>query len=149
MWKVVNVLQFVVYFLIWQVNVPPNANIFIKQVKNLAFFEFLTDWIFTLLDEKFKDCSDTEKCGNFFEQVAQSALFRNAGVMAVTALCLTLTTAALGILYIVGKYSSKVLSVVVKIKNALFWNTFIRYTLQSTLKLQISAVIVLYFTTEA
>ena len=129
MWKVVNVLQFVVYCLIWQINVPPNASIFIEQVKNLAFFEFLTDWIFTLLDNKFKDCPEKEKCGNVFEQVAQSTLFRNAGVMAVAAAGLALTTAGLAILYITGKKSAKVLAYAVKIKNALFWNTFIRYTL--------------------
>ena len=29
MWKVINVLQFVIYFLVWQINVPPNAKFFI------------------------------------------------------------------------------------------------------------------------
>ena len=47
----------------------------------------------------------------------------------MAAVGLALTTAGLGILYLIAKKSSKVLSVAVKIKNTLFWNSFIRYTL--------------------
>ena len=60
MWKVINVLQFVVFYLMWQINVPPNASIFIEQVRNLAFFEFVTDWIFNWLASKEKSCQDEE-----------------------------------------------------------------------------------------
>ena len=126
---------------------PPNAQFFIKQVRNLAFFEFLTDWIFAWLDEKFKNCNEEDSCSNIFVRIGQNKLFRNSGVMAVAAGCLVITSVGLGALYLIGKKSSKVISIAKEIKKAMFWNTFIRYVLQSTLKLQMSAVSVLYIAT--
>ena len=82
-----------------------------------------------------------------FVRIGQNKLFRNSGVMAVAAGCLIITSVMLGALYFIGKKSSKLLSFAKEIKKAMFWNTFIRYVLQSTLKLQMSAVSVLYIAT--
>ena len=45
----------------WRVT---NAHTFIKEVRNLAFFEFLTDWIFELLTPTENNCEVTKgiKC---------------------------------------------------------------------------------------
>ena len=65
MWKVINVLQFVVYFLVWKINVDPLAKEFIGQVKNLAFFEFLTDQIFDWINRSKLQCKMEGKCSGF------------------------------------------------------------------------------------
>ena len=50
LWNVINLLQFVIYFQKWNVNIDPEANVFIDQIRSLALFEFFdtkfaTDWI--------------------------------------------------------------------------------------------------------
>ena len=43
LWKMVNMLQFVVFMREreWQVRVPDEANVWLKELKSLALFEFI------------------------------------------------------------------------------------------------------------
>ena len=41
MWKIANMLQFVIFFIHWQINISPEAEVIIKQMKKLALFEFI------------------------------------------------------------------------------------------------------------
>ena len=41
LWNMVNILQFVVYFENWNVNMHPEAQIYIGSIKKLALFEFV------------------------------------------------------------------------------------------------------------
>ena len=45
LWKAINVIQFIVFFLVWQVNITFYGVIFLEYLKNLAFFEFLKELI--------------------------------------------------------------------------------------------------------
>ena len=73
-----NLLQFLIFFQFWKINIAPSAQLIITQSRKLALFEFLdttffTDWIKGLLgmeveeelDEDFcdvevEDCSDDQ-----------------------------------------------------------------------------------------
>ena len=109
MWKVINVLQFVVFFLIWQINVPSEASIFIEQVRNLAFFEFVTDWIFDWLATEEDDCLDAEEveCDvvntqSSIDRLGSDNFLKNAGFMALAGLGLIVGLVALGLLFTIG-----------------------------------------------
>ena len=66
LWNMVNLLQFVVFMRIWQILIPPKADIFLEQLKSLALFEFLpTDKIRDAFkgmvgskEEKCEECVD-------------------------------------------------------------------------------------------
>ena len=50
LWNMVNLLQFLVFFQYWKINVHPSAQLIITQIRKLALFEFLdttwfTEWI--------------------------------------------------------------------------------------------------------
>ena len=63
--------------------------------------------------------------------------------MAAAGVCIVIAVGILGLFFVIGKLSVKARSVYKAIYNAIVWNPMIRYVLQSTLKLQMSAVIVL------
>lgn len=81
LWNMVNILQFLVFFENWKINIHPTAMMIIIQIRKLALFEFLDtkfliDWIKSALGipsddiealrdkreycdlEKVKDCTD-------------------------------------------------------------------------------------------
>ena len=72
MWKVINVLQFVVFFLFWQIAIDPFAQTFIEQVRNLAFFEFLTDWAFQWIERKKEQCANDDTCNSLIIDIGSS-----------------------------------------------------------------------------
>ena len=45
LWKAVDVIQFIVFFSYWKVNISFYAILLIEYAKNLAFFEFLQEII--------------------------------------------------------------------------------------------------------
>ena len=63
--------------------------------------------------------------------------------MAVAGFGIVLSLAVLGIFFALGKLSAGAMKVYTTIYNALVWNSLLRYVLQSTLKLQISAAAIL------
>lgn len=81
LWNMVNILQFLVFFENWKINIHPTAMMIITQIRKLALFEFLDtkfliNWIKSALGippddiealrdkreycdlEKVKDCTD-------------------------------------------------------------------------------------------
>ena len=85
---------------------PRNASDFIEQVRNLAFFEFLTDWVFDLYKSDESQC-ETECSGDEsrvgVDRLGSSNFLKNAGFMALAGIGLILTLLALAILIVVGK----------------------------------------------
>lgn len=41
LWKMVNLLQFIVFMRLWLVKIPAEADMFLKSLRALALFEFL------------------------------------------------------------------------------------------------------------
>jgi len=46
LWNLVNLLQFLIFMQMWQVKLPDFARIIFKELKNLAFLEFLPTGFF-------------------------------------------------------------------------------------------------------
>ena len=140
MWKVINVLQFIVYYPLWQVYIPPKAYILMQEFRKLAFFEFL-ELIYKRDDE---NCSipisnedgkkDCNKMG--FHRLGSEDFLKNSGVLIIIGVII-LTSAlivVIGLSFIAHRIA-KVKQLVIKVKKKIFWNAFIRYVFQSTIKL--------------
>ena len=134
LWKMVSLLQFVVYMRIWLTNVPVKADIFIDSLRSMAFFEFLPqeeignaimDWLGIETD-----CKKTDSCKN--------SIFAQFSVVIIAAVLILLVIVILILFFVLKKISPKVESCYVKLKNSLFYGTFIRYILLSTLKIQMT-----------
>ena len=134
MWKVINVLQFIVFYQIWQINFPPKASIFVETLKNLAFFEFLQEWAKQMLEQKAEECnsSDDYFCRTFQlktgdERLGLRNFLENAGVMVLGAVILGVAVISTVVLLTLSFASKSVKILYLKVKQAIFWNSFIRY----------------------
>ena len=46
LWNMVNLLQFEVFMLLWQISIPYKAEAFLKYIKLLALMEFIpSEWL--------------------------------------------------------------------------------------------------------
>ena len=70
-----------------------------------------------------------------------------AAVSVVAAIALAVILVILVILFFTKRYSGKLMKLYHTIKKKIFWNAFIRYLLQETLKLQIMASAIIVLTT--
>ena len=144
LWNMVNLLQFAVFMRIWQVRIPSETDIFLKTLKTLALFEFLpTDQIDDKLIEWFggdeaSDCeetsSDSEECKNIEEE----SIFDQLAVVIIAAFVIFLLCFVLIILRLLLLVCPKVKRCFDGLKRKLFFGTFLRYLLLSTLKVQIT-----------
>ena len=134
MWNAINVLQFIVYYPDWQIIIPPMAGSFLVVLKNLAFFIFIQDIAKSALNEFEEGCQGNEESSlckllALKEGLSSSSFVEDAGVMILGAAVLVAALVGVGFLFIIGKMSTTVAKFYVKIKELLFFNTFIRYVL--------------------
>ena len=154
LWNMVNLLQFEVFMLLWQISIPYKAEAFLKYIKLLALmefipFEWLTDSITDLIgiecDSEVEQCSETpddaEKQG--LSKLGSSNVVKNMGIMLLVAVAILIVLIVVLLSQSCVRRDHRLLKVYLMIKKRLFWNTFIRYVLQSELKLLISACSVL------
>lgn len=104
LWKMVSLLQFVVYMRIWLTNVPVKADIFIDSLRSMAFFEFLPqeeignaimDWLGIETD-----CKKTDSCKN--------TIFAQFSVVIIVAVLILLVLVILILFFVLKKISPKV-----------------------------------------
>ena len=104
LWKMVNLLQFIVYMRIWLNNVPVKADIFIDSLRSMAFFEFLPqekigntimDWLGIETD-----CKKSDSCKN--------TLFAQLSVVIIAAAIILLLFVILIIFFVLKQISPKV-----------------------------------------
>ena len=168
LWNTVNILQFAVFMSLWQLSYPNNGRRFLGKLKELALMEFLpTDDVINFLSElmglddeegKCEDCdivmstrrldeadeSADDNTDEHSDQLTVSSLgsqnlVRNLGIMLVIALIIALLLLLDRLLKLLVKRYSWLQKLYKLIHDKIFYNLFIRYILQSTLKIQIAA----------
>ena len=101
LWNMVNLLQFEVFMLLWQISIPYKAEAFLKYIKLLALMEFIpsawfTDAVSELLDvqceEENSTCQDSvdesEKTG--LSKLGSTNIVTNMGIMLLVAVFILL-----------------------------------------------------------
>ena len=110
-----NILQFIVYYELIKVNVAAHSQLFLVQLKSIALGEFIPyEWI--------------------SENINGAHLIREMGSVILIGVGILITTIVLLLLGLLRK-NKKMNGVILKIKQKLFFNAFIRYSLQSYLKI--------------
>ena len=154
MWKVINVLQFVVFYTIWQIYIPPKSFSLILEFRKLVFFEFAKEWIMAyLFTHEGNEEVNSEEHGlrrlsltdPEEHRLGTDDFLRNAGAMALFLIVIVLVLILMILLFFIGRRHTRVYNFYLKLKKKVFWNLPLRYVMQSALKLQIasSSVIVL------
>ena len=118
MWKIINVLQFIVFFNVWQAYIPPKARMLIEEYRKLAFFEVISDQVLRLVGLKTAECkATTEEAQNYCEiyrkdtdehRLGTKDFLENAGVMGVGLGFLVLLLIILLILLVLGRRNAKI-----------------------------------------
>ena len=182
LWNMVNLLQFLVFFQYWKINIDETAQMFTTQIRKLALFEFIdtsffTDFMKDLFgtgEEEVDEICDVEiyydcvkendksllrsrrrflqKNKNATEGTEQEAsdeqdLQRLGSASIMENLGIWLLFSALGgilllvivVLAVVLRKNQKVINIITQIKEKIFWNSLIRFVIQGTLGMQISA----------
>ena len=129
----VTLLQFVVFMRQWLIVVPAEADIFLKALKSLALFEFLpTDQI----NEVVMDWFGIEEAKNSLKE--DRSLFQKIAVFALAGLLILFLVLFLLGLRLCVKKSPRARGCYDSLKRKLLYNTFIRYVLLGTLKIQLT-----------
>ena len=143
LWGLINVLQFIVFCTDWNVMMPPNADIATKTFRIIALGKFIPyDWLTEPLSKPFNEPesdeseSEISKRGNVISNMGVILLFGSGIlVLAVTVLLASRTCC---------KSGTKCHSLAVKLKQKIFWNSILRFALQSYLKNIMAVVFSLY-----
>ena len=147
-WQMINLLQFTVFMSEWQLSYSNNSASFLKFVKMIALMEFLPkDEVIDFLTGT--DCqtctnnvirkrnleSDEHILHEIEESTESDNLIRNLGIMFVIALGIALFLLLLLLLRCLVRRFSKLQKIYKYICECVFYNMFIRYILNSTLKI--------------
>lgn len=138
LWSLVNLLQFVVFIQTWVISLPNEAKAFLQALKALALFEFIpTDELLSMFG-LVCDKNEIDPCACDKEN-SSANLVSNMGIMLIFGVLGVLILSIILILSLFGRKNQKIQAVIQKLKQKIFYNSFIRYVFQSTLKLQIAA----------
>ena len=152
LWNMVNLLQFEVFMILWQIRIPYKAEAFLKYIKLLALMEFIpSQWFIDSISETLgiscqendQICDDEEEKQGI-EKLGTSNIIENMGIMLFL---LSFIIILLGLVLVsrICMYKDyRWYRRYMKIRQKFFWNIFIRYILQSELKLLVSACSVLF-----
>ena len=121
MWSMVNTLQIFVYFNKVKINLSVKAMIFLDKLRFIALGEFIPyDWLTSYFIEQWNvKIESIDKLG--------SMAFFIGGII-----CFTLIVLLVGRIIKKLGYSQKIID---SIKKRIFWNTFIRSSLQAYIKI--------------
>ena len=144
LWGMINTLQFVVFFTDWNVSIPPNATLAIRTFRSIALGEFIPfHWLTDPLKESFMTSEEEESNGIKGEDEQSASTLGNMGVMLVI-LILILVLATVTIIFVkVCKQGSKIHNLFRTAKNKIFWNTILRFILQSYLTIALGTMFAL------
>ncbi len=128
-WNFVNLLQFLVFMTQWGLNFPLNALAVLKYLKSIALMEFIPTHQITTKISGWLGLDSTDP----------NNIVSNMGIMLVIAIGLLMVIVALGLASCFVNKNYKFYKKYQDIKGVLYYNVFIRYLLQSCLKLGIAA----------
>ena len=52
LWNQIYIVQFIVFFLNWKINIPARAMVLLEILKDLVFFEFVKDMLAYVTDDE-------------------------------------------------------------------------------------------------
>ena len=147
LWNIMNLLQFLIYMRMWQIKLPPFTETIVKELKSLAFMDFIPKekiqghlkGTIGLEDDK-KDFQEVEKGPGEQEigidRIGSKSLIDNMGIFLLIAIFILLIFLLLGLFYLIQRCCPNRLHKCYQfVKKKLLYNSLLRFVLQSTLKI--------------
>ena len=132
-WSIVNILQFIVFFHFIKVSIAAHSSVFLSKLKIIALGEFFPyEEITNEVEEKFNIDVDKYFRSDIIEQLGSTFVMgEGLGFFGLALVMLGLLRKCC---------NEKIGKTFDKLKEKVFWNAFIRYTLQSYLKLALVSI---------
>jgi hypothetical protein len=125
MWGLINVLQFLVFITKWKLDFPANALSVMQFIKMIALMEFLpTNWFTDILSKWFG-----------IKTGSKDNILENMGMMLLIGCSVAVVVVVVAVSSVLMMLNYKIYKAFKMIFAMIFFNAFIRYVLQSTLKL--------------
>ena len=129
LWNFVNLLQFLVFIPKWRINIPQNALVILQQLKSIALMEFIpTKQITGGISGWFGMDPDDD-----------NNLFNSMGLMLVIAIAILVLIIALFVASYFVLTSYRAYKTFRGVCEKIFYNTFLRYMIQSVLKVGLAS----------
>ena len=160
-WNMVNLFQFLIFVpAAWQLNYPRNAEIFLSSLKNLVLMEFLpTEKVTQAMssmfglteDETSSEVDESSKSRRLSNEESESPqrsksnsdIIKRLGVMLVIALTIAIFLFVFWLLKYLTHRDYQWYKRYMTLHDKIFYNLFIRYIFQSTLKIQFASYMTL------
>jgi len=146
LWNIMNLLQFLIFMQqLWRIRLPPTASVILKQLKVMALMEFIpTQWFKDSIRELLGlekpcegDClSDAESLPELaLEEAKSTDLLDNLGAMVFLGSLIVGLVLLFLLIWLLALKCACCQKFIQSVKQKLFYNSILRYVLQSTLKL--------------
>ena len=120
----------------WKIDYPANTNSVLKFIKMIALMEFMpTEWFTDILSDWFG-----------IQKGDDQNILENMGMMLLIGCCVLFAVLLILVVGLLMLFNFKLYRIFRNLLRKVFYNTFIRYLLQSTLKLQIASLITITLT---
>ena len=120
----------------WKLDYPANTNSVLKFIKMIALMEFMpTGWFTDILSDWFG-----------IQKGDDQNIVENMGMMLLIGCCVLFAVLLILVVGLLMLFNFKLYRIFRNLLRKVFYNTFIRYLLQSTLKLQIASLITITLT---
>ena len=120
----------------WKLDYPANTNSVLKFIKMIALMEFMpTGWFTDILSDWFG-----------IQKGDDQNILENMGMMLLIGCCVLFAVLLILVVGLLMLFNFKLYRIFRNLLRKVFYNTFIRYLLQSTLKLQIASLITITLT---
>ena len=120
----------------WKLDYPANTNSVLKFIKMIALIEFMpTEWFTDILSDWFG-----------IQKGDDQNILENMGMMLLIGCCVLFAVLLILVVGLLMLFNFKLYRIFRNLLRKVFYNTFIRYLLQSTLKLQIASLITITLT---
>ena len=120
----------------WKLDYPANTNSVLKFIKMIALIEFMpTEWFTDILSDWFG-----------IQRGDDRNIVENMGMMLLIGCCVLFAVLLILVVGLLMLFNFKLYRIFRNLLRKVFYNTFIRYLLQSTLKLQIASLITITLT---
>jgi hypothetical protein len=131
LWGFVNMLQFLVFMQLWQIELPQNAKVVMKFLKSIALLEFIPTEQITGAISGWLGLDSADP----------SNIVNQNGIMLVIGLVIIVVLILLAVVsYFITLTSYTWYRRYRSVKGMIFYNTFLRFILQSNLKMGVAAV---------
>ena len=140
LWNFMNLLQFLIFMLMWQIKLPEMAKITIKELRSIAFLEFIPVELILkpiksylgLNKEEDEEEDSKDSCvssDSGIDRLGSPSLMENMGVMFLIGALLIVILVLFCLLRVVTKRCKCAQKATQAIKKKLFYNSFLRFVL--------------------